>query len=51
MKDEHYVKCPACEGKGSGQGDNTYCGFCGGDGSVPESALIAYRKRLEKRDG
>lgn len=44
-KEEKYCACPACGGNGSGQGDNTYCGFCGGDGSVPESAYVDFQRR------
>ena len=45
----NYCVCPACEGSGSGQGDQTYCGFCGGDGSVPEWAVRQFEKATKQK--
>jgi len=46
MSDPHILPddtciCPACDGSGYGVA-STECGFCGGSGGVPFSALKAF---------
>lgn len=51
---EDFEMCPACKGTGAGRGDVTYCGYCGGDGTIgpiekPGGLLvISHRKKQEK---